>query len=338
MHRNRKIGLGIILLLVANYALAYSQVEVMDVGVEEAVGEMTVIIEATGPLNYRSFTLKNPPRWVIDIPEAILKEPKEMKIENEISGYIKCMQYKPDTIRLVIDLGESVETRLRKSGNTLLLQLSLPKEMKAKLWRTKKDRERELEAQKRQESRLLVAREKAEEKAKREEERKLEKERKLKEKELLAAKKAEEKEKRKQEREAARQKRIEEKQRLSQEREEERAGLIQEREKAKQLEIRRRKEERARVQAEKEEARRLRAEEKARLRAEKEEVKKLAEQKKAEEKELLVAKIVEERERKSKERELLARKKAGEDAKLRMKLEAQVRLAAETEAEKLTLK
>lgn len=205
--RTKIRGVVFILLFLLGLTAAHSGIiEVSAIGVREKTGEMTITLEFTEPVNYRSFTLGNPPRLVLDIPGATLKEARTIEVKNEVVKTISYLQYQPDTVRIVVNLTQPVESRVRKAGEKLLLYFSLPQEVKACLRteeraKAKADREmeRKLTAQERarikrekeEEKRLVLAR-KAELKEKEEEKRRLEAERRAREKEEEERRRAEE--------------------------------------------------------------------------------------------------------------------------------------------------
>jgi polysaccharide export outer membrane protein len=104
--------------------------EVEEIEVRELPRETQVIIIPTGRVVYSSFELKDPPRLVIDIPDAILKwEKKEMKVEKGAIEKIRCGQFQeePPISRVVIDFKEpGVEYRVGKRDNRILVSIAKP--------------------------------------------------------------------------------------------------------------------------------------------------------------------------------------------------------------------
>ncbi len=203
--RTRITG-GIFILFLLSGLMSVHAQTIDVVGAKGNVGEITIILKFTEPVDYRSFTLGNPPRLVLDIPGATLKEPKTIEMNNEIVETIRYLQYQPDTVRIVVNLTQPAESRVRKAGKKLLLYFSLPPEVKARLQveaRAKAKAEREKKkklvaeerarvAQEKEKARRLALERKSELKVKEEAKRKLDAEKRAREKEEEAWRKSEE--------------------------------------------------------------------------------------------------------------------------------------------------
>ena len=156
-------GMVFILFLLLGLTMAHSgTIEVSDIEVEGEPGERIVTLRFTEPVNYHSFTLGNPPRLVLDIPGATLKEPRTIEVRNEVVETISYRQHQPDTVRIVVDLTRPAESRVRKVGRELRLHLSLPREVRVRL--RAEERARQLFAQRMKRKTELKAREVAAEK------------------------------------------------------------------------------------------------------------------------------------------------------------------------------
>ncbi len=194
-------GVIFILLLLLGLTTAYSQaIGVRGVGFKGKIGERTVSLEFTGPVDYSSFTLSGPPRLVLDIPGVTLKEPRTIEVNNEVIENIIYKQYRPDTVRIVVNLTQPAESRVRKSGRRVLLSFSLPRKVRERLLAEVRAKAKEEEAMKRD----LAARERARIKLEKEKAKRLALARKAElaakqkeEKRLKAEKKAREKEREK---------------------------------------------------------------------------------------------------------------------------------------------
>jgi len=164
--KTQRRGIVFILLFLLGLTTAHSgTMEVGAIGVGQKTGETVITLEFTESVNYRSFTLENPPRLVLDIPGVTLKEPRTVDIMNGIVKTVRYLQYKPDTVRIVVNLTQAAKSRVRKSGKKLLLYFSLSREAKARLLSEERARS---EAEKKV-KRKLAAKEKAGIKRKKEE-------------------------------------------------------------------------------------------------------------------------------------------------------------------------
>ena len=206
--RTKIRGVVCILLFLMGLTAAHSGIiEVSAIEVKGKMGETTITLEFTEAVNYRSFTLANPPRLVLDIPGVTLKEPRTIEVNNEVIETIKYLQYQPDAVRIIVNLTQPAEIRVRKAGKKLLLYFSLPREIKARLQteeRAKSRAEREMKTKLISEERARIKREEeearrlarvreAELKVKKEEERRLEAERAAERRKEESLKRAEEK-------------------------------------------------------------------------------------------------------------------------------------------------
>lgn len=72
---------------------------------EAAEDEVRVLVEADGPLAYRSFTLDGPARVVVDFEEALLSLAGDtVEVGDPLLKRIRSSQYRPTVVRIVLDL------------------------------------------------------------------------------------------------------------------------------------------------------------------------------------------------------------------------------------------
>lgn len=72
---------------------------------EMAGQEVRVIVEADGPLTYKSFVLENPFRVVVDFERALLSAAEEtLDVNSPLLRQIRSSQSGPTTVRVVLDL------------------------------------------------------------------------------------------------------------------------------------------------------------------------------------------------------------------------------------------
>ncbi len=91
------------------------------------------MIQVTAPVTYKTFTLKNPARYVIDIQGAVLDTPRQV-LHHPVLGLVRTGQFElaPAVSRIVIPVedGVTVSGSQSGSGQTLVFNLKLPgKEM-----------------------------------------------------------------------------------------------------------------------------------------------------------------------------------------------------------------
>ncbi len=140
MEKIKKIWVGVALLLMSSSIPAHSRVEMIDLKVERVRDEVVITIETAEPVDYRSFTLRNPPRAVVDIIGTTFdRAPLTIKVEGIAT--VRATQYSPDIVRVVADLAQPMEARVSQERNRILLHLKVGKELLAR----EKARERAIE-------------------------------------------------------------------------------------------------------------------------------------------------------------------------------------------------
>jgi N-acetylmuramoyl-L-alanine amidase len=105
-------------------------VDFEDVRFWTAPDHIRVVFDTNGPVQHQLFTLHNPERIVIDIPGARAKSSLKTKSVNTglIDG-VRVAMYKPDVLRIVLDLKEGVSPRSftlkpnKQYGNRLVVDL-----------------------------------------------------------------------------------------------------------------------------------------------------------------------------------------------------------------------
>ena len=131
MKKLRIILLVVIISLLLNSPLTTWAVNyrVRKVQVKELPYETQVIITADTGVKYSSFILSDPPRIVIDIPNATLQwKKKEIVVEKALIKKVRCGQYKdqPPTVRTVVDLTtQEVKYAITKKDNQIIVKISL---------------------------------------------------------------------------------------------------------------------------------------------------------------------------------------------------------------------
>lgn len=84
-----------------------------------------VVIDTDG-VYYNAFKLRDPYRIVLDIPNAMLKNPKGNKVIEVKDGNINTIrwsQYEQNTVRIVVDLNDKMDYRIEENGDNLYLFL-----------------------------------------------------------------------------------------------------------------------------------------------------------------------------------------------------------------------
>jgi type IV pilus assembly protein PilQ len=93
-------------------------------------GGMTVVVSGDGPIaTYESFTLPDPPRLVLDIPNATHAIPQPITAQSPAVKAIRSSQYRErpvKIVRLVIDLRSALPYRVETADNQLRVQLGTP--------------------------------------------------------------------------------------------------------------------------------------------------------------------------------------------------------------------
>ena len=93
-----------------------------------------LILETTAPVNYKAFTLKNPDRYVIDIPGVIIDTPS-LNVQHPDLGNVRLGQFElgPAITRVVIPKPADAQIRPEGSGprETLTWQMQLSKPVEA---------------------------------------------------------------------------------------------------------------------------------------------------------------------------------------------------------------
>jgi type IV pilus assembly protein PilQ len=103
-------------------------VQVTRVEVQEAgPGGLVVLITASGPVgSYESFTLPDPPRLILDIPNASHAIPQPIPAKPPAVTAIRSSQYKEQpvkVVRLVLDLRSAMPYQVLTAGSQLRVQL-----------------------------------------------------------------------------------------------------------------------------------------------------------------------------------------------------------------------
>lgn len=81
-------------------------------------GSAQAIIESTGQLVYRDFLLINPLRLVVDIQDAILKvQDLPVPADDSLLQRVRVGQFKPDTVRIVLELKTPVSYSIRSRSH-----------------------------------------------------------------------------------------------------------------------------------------------------------------------------------------------------------------------------
>lgn len=93
--------------------------EVRAVSVLPAAGRVSVVIDTRGAVQVQDFTLTNPSRLVIDLQGARLTGPS-VQYDGQNRGGVKNLryaQYKPDVVRVVIDLDAAKDYHIDRANN-----------------------------------------------------------------------------------------------------------------------------------------------------------------------------------------------------------------------------
>lgn len=101
---------------------------ITNIKLEEKEGKFYLDISATGPIDSKFFIVRQPERFVIDIPDAILVG-EEKEIQNEKIGTIYYSQNtaKPNKVRIVVpqDTGAEVQAQSRKILNHIVFTITV---------------------------------------------------------------------------------------------------------------------------------------------------------------------------------------------------------------------
>jgi len=106
-------------------------VKLTHVGVVQGKDGLNVQITATGPIQPQTFTLKNPDRIVLDVPNAVPAfRQRQISVESANVRSIRVSRYQahPAVARIVLELKQPQQFELAHKGKDLLVQLhdSLP--------------------------------------------------------------------------------------------------------------------------------------------------------------------------------------------------------------------
>ncbi len=107
---------------------ASSRIEVIGVEVREAgPGGLVVVVAADGPIRtYESFTLPDPPRLILDIPNATHAIPQPISARSSVVAAIRSSQYREQPVRIVrvvLDLRAVVPYQVATADDQLRVQL-----------------------------------------------------------------------------------------------------------------------------------------------------------------------------------------------------------------------
>ncbi len=108
------------LVLAAPRALA-GPGEVTAVSVLPGSGRAHVIIDVRGSINVQDFTLRNPPRLVIDVSGAILRVPHALYDGRNRGGIldVRYSQFRPDVVRIVLELASLRDYELEYADDAI---------------------------------------------------------------------------------------------------------------------------------------------------------------------------------------------------------------------------
>ena len=107
---------------------APGRIEVIGVEVQEAgLGGLVVVVAADGPIRtYESFTLPDPPRLILDIPNATHAIPQPIPARSSVVAAIRSSQYREQPVRIVrvvLDLRAVVPYQVATADDQLRVQL-----------------------------------------------------------------------------------------------------------------------------------------------------------------------------------------------------------------------
>ncbi len=103
-------------------------IEVTGVEVQEtAPGALAVLVSADGPIaTYESFTLPDPPRLVLDIPNAVNAIPQPVSARPPLVKAVRASQYREQplkVVRIVLDLEKPLTYEVKSAENQLRVEL-----------------------------------------------------------------------------------------------------------------------------------------------------------------------------------------------------------------------
>ena len=91
----------------------YALSKVTDARYWSAPDHTRIVIDSDQPLSFTTMKLKNPPRFVVDVKGAINKiSPANIKIGDSIADRVRIGQFKPQTVRIVIDLVKPINAEV----------------------------------------------------------------------------------------------------------------------------------------------------------------------------------------------------------------------------------
>jgi type IV pilus assembly protein PilQ len=99
--------------------------EVRGVSVVPAAGKVEIVIDLRGAAQVRDFTLANPARLVIDLQGARLTAPAALYDGKNRGGVrnVRYAQFKPDVVRVVIDLDALADYQVDRSGDQVRVRI-----------------------------------------------------------------------------------------------------------------------------------------------------------------------------------------------------------------------
>ncbi len=92
-------------------------------------GKLRVLITANGPIEHRSFRLRNPPRLVVDIPQTVYREGhRNLRVEIPPLQSVRVAQFRrhPPVTRVVLDLDRMTPYQVRRRGPVVEVELGAP--------------------------------------------------------------------------------------------------------------------------------------------------------------------------------------------------------------------
>jgi len=106
------VTIGALLLAVAGQAAA--AIEVGDMRYFSAPDHTRIVVDSDGPLSFQSMELKGPERLVIDLKDAAtaVASPRSFTVGDSIVQRVRVARYNADTVRLVMDLVQPVQSKI----------------------------------------------------------------------------------------------------------------------------------------------------------------------------------------------------------------------------------
>ena len=90
-------------------------------------GGVTVLVTGDGPIpTYESFTLPDPPRLVVDIPNAVHAVPQPVAARSSLVTAVRSSQYRErpvQIVRVVMDLRSALPYRVMTAQNQLRVDI-----------------------------------------------------------------------------------------------------------------------------------------------------------------------------------------------------------------------